>query len=325
MSTISIGRKPKAGGLFRRLWKYRWLYLLLLPGAVYYLIFNFGPLPYLRIAFQKYSPQAELLGNSSAWMSPIFQNFIVFFQSKDFPRLLVNTLWLGVLGTAIGFPIPIILALMLNEMRSDKLKRVLQSSMYLPHFISWAVMASIVMMLIGPAPNGLVNSMLKAAGKSQIPFLESEEWFRAVYIVENIWKEAGWGTIIYLAALSGVDEQLYEAAAIDGAGRWKQLLHVTLPAISSTIVISLILKMGSFLDTGFDQIYLLQNSLNRQVSEVFDTYIYDVGLLGKYKPAKGISTYSYGSAIGIVKSIVSTALVLGTNALSHLVGEEGLM
>ena len=317
-------KRSRAKDLIYRIWKYRWLYLILLPGMIYYIVFNFGPLPFLRIAFQKYSPQLELLGQGSPWMDPWYRNFQVFFSGKDFMHLLRNTLWLSVLGTLIGFPVPIILALMLNEMRNARVKRTLQSSLYLPHFISWAVLASIVMMLIGPAPNGLVNSRLRAAGKPQIPFLESNEWFRPVYIIEGLWKGSGWGTIIYLSALSGVDEQLYEAAVIDGAGRWKQMLHITLPAISSTIVINLILKMGSFFDNGFDQIYLLQNSLNRDVAEVFDTYIYEVGLCGTFKPARDISTYSYASAIGIVKSVVSTGLVIGTNALANLIGDEGL-
>ena len=309
---------------FSKLWKYRWIYLLLLPGIIYYLIFRLGPLTYLRIVFQKYSPQVELLGMPSPWMDPWYRNFQVFFTSSDFPRLLGNTLMLAVLSVGIGFPIPIILSLMLNEIRMERYKRTVQSILYLPHFISWAVLASIMILLVGPAPNGIVNAMLKAAGKEMIPFLESEQWFRTMYIVEGIWKESGWGTIIYLAALSGCDPQLYEAAVIDGAGRWKQLIHITLPAIRSTIVITLILRMGSFLDTGFEQIYLMMNSLNRNVAQVFDTYVYEVGLCGLFKPARDVSTYSYAATIGICKSIVSTILIVVTNAVSNAIGEEGL-
>ena len=309
---------------FNKVWKYRWIYLLLLPGILYYLIFRLGPLTYLRIVFQKYSPQVELLGMKSPWMDPWYRNFQVFFSSSDFPRLLKNTLMLAVLSVGIGFPIPIILSLMLNEIRAERYKRTVQSVLYLPHFISWAVLASIMILLVGPAPNGIVNAMLKAAGKEMIPFLESEEWFRTMYIVEGIWKDSGWGTIIYLAALSGCDPQLYEAAVIDGAGRWKQLIHITLPAIRSTIVITLILRMGSFLDTGFEQIYLMMNSLNRNVAQVFDTYVYEVGLCGLFKPARDVSTYSYAATIGICKSIVSTILIVITNAFSRVVGEEGL-
>ena len=308
----------------RRVWKHRWLFLLLLPGILYYVVFRFGPMTFLRIIFQNYSPQLELLGQASPWMDPWYRNFEVFFQSSDFTMLLGNTLRLAVLNIVICFPIPIILALMLNELRQRRYKSLVQSVLYLPHFISWAVLASIVMMLLGPAPTGLVNSLIKAAGGEMIPFLESEQWFTPMYIIELVWKESGWGTIIYLAALSGVDVQLYEAAKMDGAGRWKQLWHVTLPAIRPTIAIMLILRIGSFLDTGFEQIYLMMNSLNRNVAQVFDTYIYEVGLCGLYKPATDVSTYSYAATVGVCKSIVNALLVLGANAATKRLGEEGL-
>jgi len=309
----------------KRVWKYRWLYFLLIPAILYYIFFQFAPWGFFRILFQKYSPQIEMLGQKSPWLDPWYRNFEVFFTGKDFSMLLTNTFALALLNVFIGFPFPIILSLMLNEIRNNKFKRPLQSVLYLPHFISWAILASIVMMICGPAPSGAINTMLTAAGKESIHFLDSPEWFRPMYIIENIWKESGWGTIIYLAALSNCDPQLYEAAVIDGAGRWKQMIHVTLPAIRSTIVIMLILRMGSFLDSGFDQIYLLMNSLNREVAQVFDTYVYEVGLCGLYKPARDISTYSYAAAIGFARSIVSTTLILLTNAFTKMIGEEGLL
>lgn len=324
MISTSGCRPTRIQKSLRRVYKFRWTYLILLPGLLFYVLFRMMPLTYLRIIFQKYSPQLELLGRSSPWMNPLFRNFEVFFTSVDLPRLLKNTFILAFLNIFIGFPFPIILALMLNEFRAQKFKRTVQSILYLPHFISWAVLASIMILILGPAPNGIVNSLLKSNGHAMIPFLESEEWFRPIYVLESLWKNSGWGTIIYLAALSGVDEQLYEAAIIDGAGRWKQMLHITLPSIRSTIVITLILHMGSFLDTGFDQIYLMMNSLNRDVAQVFDTYVYEVGLCGLYKPAMDVSTYSYAATIGVCKSIVSTTLVLITNAIAHVVGEEGL-
>ena len=324
MNVAPAGMKKGLRVRARRLWKFRWVYFLLIQGILYYLIFRFGPITYLRIIFQNYSPQLELLGMSSPWMDPWYRNFQVFFQSKDFGMLLGNTLKLAVLNIGICFPLPIILSLMLNEIRYGRYKATVQSVLYLPHFVSWAVLASIMILLVGPAPNGLVNSLIKASGGNMIPFLESEQWFAPMYIIELIWKESGWGTIIYLAALAGVDEQLYEAAIIDGAGRWKQLLHITLPSIRSTIVIMIILRMGSFLDTGFEQIYLMMNSLNRNVAQVFDTYVYEVGLCGMYKPARDVSTYSYAAAVGVCKSIVSTLLVLLANAASKRLGEEGL-
>lgn len=302
--------------------RFKWLYLMLLPAVIYYVMFKFIPLLNLRIIFQKYNPAAENIGIMSPWVDPWYKNFMVFFQHRDFLRLLRNTLVLAFLNICIYFPFPILLALLLNEIRSAGFKRITQSVLYLPHFISWTVLASIMLMLLGPS--GLVNNMLTAAGKQTIPFMASEEWFRPMYIIEIMWKEAGWGTIIYLAALSGVDEQLYEAAVIDGAGRFKQLLHITLPAIKTTIITLLILRMGSFLDSGFDQIYLMLNSLNREVAEVFDTYIYNIGLKATYKPAPGISNYSYSAAVGVFRSLVGMIMVIITDRIAKAAGEEGV-
>jgi putative aldouronate transport system permease protein len=321
---INRPRRSKMAHTWRLIKRYKWLYIMLIPVALYYILFKFYPTLMLRIVFQSYSPTRELRGEMSKLMDPWYQNFAIFFGHRDFPMLLRNTMTLAVLNVIFYFPVPILLALLLNEVRHSSYKRTVQSVLYLPHFISWTVLASIMLMLIGPAPNGLINNMLVAAGQPTIPLLDSTQWFRPVYIIEMIWKEAGWGTIIYLAALSGVDEQLYEAAVIDGAGRFKQLLHITLPGIKATIVIMLILRMGSFLDSGFDQIYLMLNSLNREVATVFDTYVYDVGLRATYKPAPGISNYSYSATVGVFRSIVSLALVLGSNALAKAVGEEGV-
>ena len=297
---------------------------MLIPALLYYAVFKLIPILNLRIIFQDFSPAMELNGVPSPWLDPFYKNFEIFFKHRDFGMLLRNTLILAGLNIVFYFPFPIILALLLNEIRSARYKRVVQSVLYLPHFISWAVLASIMLMLLGPSPNGLFNTLMISLGRSEIPFMASKEWFRPMYILEIYWKEAGWGTIIYLAALSGVDEQLYEAAVIDGAGRFKQLLHITLPSIKSTIIVLLILRMGSFLDNGFDQIYLMLNSLNREVASVFDTYIYEVGLKGSIRPAPGISNYSYSAAIGVFRSVVGLIMVLVTNKCAKLVGEEGV-
>ena len=309
--------------LLRRVIRHKWLYIMLLPTIVYYVVFKFLPLLGLRIVFFRYMPALENLGQPSPVMDPWYKNFAVLFAHKDFWMLLRNTMILAVWNIVLYFPIPLILSLLLNEIRQFAYKRTLQSLVYLPHFLSWAVIASLMLLLLGPAPRGLVNTLLQQQGHTQIPFLSGPEWFRPMYIIELIWKEAGWGTIIYLAALSGVDEQLYEAAVIDGAGRFRQLLSITLPSIKSTIVILLILRMGSFLDSGFDQIYLMINSLNREVGTVFDTYIYEVGILGSKVPA-GLSQFSYSTTVGLFRSIVSLILVLGTNKLAKTMGEEGL-
>lgn len=309
--------------LFKRVLRHKWLYIMLLPTLAYYILFKFLPLLGLRIIFLRYMPALENLGQPSPIMDPWYKNFAVLFAHKDFWMLLRNTLILAIWNIVLYFPIPLILALLLNEIRHFSYKRTLQSLVYLPHFLSWAVIASLMLLLLGPAPRGLVNTLLAQKSLAQIPFLSGPEWFRPMYIIELIWKEAGWGTIIYLAALSGVDEQLYEAAVIDGAGRFRQLLNITLPCIKSTIVILLILRMGTFLDSGFDQIYLMVNSLNRDVGTVFDTYIYEVGILGSKVPA-GVSSFSYSATVGLFRSVISLVLVLGTNRMAKAMGEEGI-
>ncbi|MBR5546926.1 MAG: sugar ABC transporter permease [Clostridia bacterium] len=296
---------------------------MLLGAGAYYFIFKLLPVLNLKIIFQNYSPTLARNGRVE-WLDPILLSFKQFFTYRDFPMLLKNTLSLAVLNILFYFPVPIMLALLLNEIKNMPFKRVTQSVLYLPHFVSWTVLGSIMLMLLGPSPNGLINSLIKNAGGTEIPFMMSEEWFRPMYIIELIWKESGWGTIIYLAALSGVDEQLYEASVIDGAGRFKQLLHITLPCILPTIITLLILRMGSFLDSGFDQIYLMLNSYNRDVATVFDTYVYDVGLTGTITAPAGTTNYSYSATVGVFRSVVSLILVVTSNALAKLAGEEGV-
>ena len=307
----------------RHILRYRWVYAMLLGAGVYYFIFKLLPVLNLKIVFQNYSPTLARNGRVE-WLDPILLNFKQFFTYRDFPMLLKNTLSLAVLNILFYFPVPIMLALLLNEIKNMPFKRITQSVLYLPHFVSWTVLGSIMLMLLGPSPTGLINSLIKNAGGTEIPFMMSEEWFRPMYIIELIWKESGWGTIIYLAALSGVDEQLYEASVIDGAGRFKQLLHITLPCILPTIVTLLILRMGSFLDSGFDQIYLMLNSYNRDVATVFDTYVYDVGLTGTITAPAGTTNYSYSATVGVFRSVVSLILVVTSNALAKLAGEEGV-
>ncbi len=322
MQALRPVKKTKFAKKFRHILRFKWLYIMLIPAFLYYFIFKFLPLLNLRIIFQYYLPQNELLGKPIEWLG--LRSFAVFFQHRDFWLLLRNTVYLAGLNVIFYFPFPIFLALLLNEVRAMRYKRIVQSVLYLPHFISWAVLASIMLMLLGPSPNGLVNNVLVSTGRQEIQFMASEAWFRPMYLIEIIWKESGWGTIIYLAALSGVDEQLYEAAVIDGAGRFKQLWHITLPCIRPTIIVLLILRMGSFLDNGFDQIYLMRNSLNREVAEVFDTYIYEIGLKAKYSPAPGISNYSYSAAVGVFRSVIGLGLMMFTNRMAKLAGEEGI-
>ncbi|WP_235941519.1 ABC transporter permease [Paenibacillus puerhi] len=297
--------------LFKDLIRDRWLYLLLFPGILYFIIFKYVPMWGLVMAFQDYKPHVGFTG--SPWVG--LKHFERFFTEPQFWMLFRNTLILAVYNLVFFFPLPIMLALMLNEVRKELFKRFVQTLLYLPHFVSWVVAVGIFYVLL-TTEGGVVNEMIERLGMEKIPFLLSEEWFRTMIITQSIWKEAGWGTIIFLAALSGVDLQLYEAARMDGAGRWRQLWHITLPAIRSTIVILFILRLGSFLDTGFEHIFLMLNAMNREVGEVFDTYVYMKGLTQ--------AQYSYSAAVGMFKSLVGLVLVLAANWLAKRFGEEGV-
>ncbi|GIP19195.1 putative multiple-sugar transport system permease YteP [Paenibacillus montaniterrae] len=263
------------------------------------------------IAFKDYQP---FLG---FWDSPFvgLKHFERLFNDSNFWMLFRNTLILATYNILFFFPLPIIIALMLNELRFEFLKRTIQTLVYIPHFMSWVVVVGIAYIFL-TTEGGIVNELLVRLGGEKINFLISNDWFRTVVTLEVIWKETGWGTIIFLAALAGVDPQLYEAARIDGANRLRQLWHITLPAIRSTIIILLILRLGSFLDTGFEQIFLMLNAMNRDVGEVFDTYVYSVGI------SQG--QYSFSTAVGLFKSIIGLFLVVVSNYLAKKFGEEGI-
>lgn len=291
--------------------KDRWLYLILLPGVLYFIIFKYVPMFGLVMAFEDYKPHLGFM--NSPWVG--MKHFERFFSEPQFWMLFRNTILLAIYNLVFFFPLPIVLALMLNEVRIGIFKRFAQTLLYLPHFVSWVVAVGIFYVLF-TTEGGVVNELIQKIGIEKIPFMLSEDWFRPMIISQSIWKEAGWGTIIFLAALSGVDLQLYEAARMDGAGRWRQLWHITLPAIRSTIVILFILRLGSFLDTGFEHIFLMLNSMNREVGEVFDTFVYMKGLTQ--------GQYSYSAAVGMFKSLVGLVLVLGSNWIAKKFGEEGV-
>jgi putative aldouronate transport system permease protein len=263
------------------------------------------------IAFQDYQPFLGFLG--SKWVG--LKHFNTFMESPLFWDLFNNTLILSFYNMVFFFPLPIIISLLLNEIRKEVYKRFVQTLIYIPHFISWVVVVGIAYIFL-TTEGGIINDLIAKLGGTKINFLLSLDWFRTLITVEMIWKETGWGTIIFLAALSGVDPTLYEAAKIDGASRWHQLWHVTLPAVRSTIVILLILRLGSFLDTGFEQIFLMLNALNREVGEVFDTYVYTNGIQqGKF---------SFSTAVGLFKSLVGLVLVVASNYLAKKSGDDGI-
>ncbi|WP_274652681.1 ABC transporter permease [Paenibacillus humicola] len=295
----------------KRLLKNRWLYLMLLPGVLYFILFKYLPMWGVLIAFQDYSPFSGFLG--SAWVG--FDNFLQFFRDDSFGIVFRNTIILAVYNLVFFFPLPIVIALMLNELRIEMYKRFIQTLIYIPHFISWVVVVGIAYIFFTPE-GGLVNNLLVQLGGQKINFLLSNEWIRPLIIGEVLWKETGWGTILFLAALSGVDPQQYEAARIDGASRWQQLWHVTLPAIKSTVIILLILRLGNFLDSGFEQIFLMLNAMNRDAGEVFDTFVYTSGVQQGH--------FSYATAANLFKSAVGIVLVVGANYLAKKAGEEGI-
>ncbi len=291
--------------------KHMLLYLMILPGFLYFVIFKYFPMGGLIIAFQDYQPYRGIL--DSPWVG--FKHFIRLFTEPTFFMLLRNTLVLFAMNIVFFFPLPILIALMLNEVRHKFFKGAIQTIIYIPHFMSWVIIVSISYVFM-TVDGGVLNELLAAVGLPKISFLTSPEWLRTVYIGQIIWKELGWSTIIYLAAITVVDTQLYEAAEMDGAGRLRKTWHVTLPAIRPVIITLLILKIGSTLDLGFEHMYLLLNSLNREVAEIFDTYIYTAGLKN--------GQLSYSTTVGLFKGVVGLVLVMLSNRLAKKMGEDGV-
>lgn len=295
----------------RHLRRFYWLYIFMIPGLISIFLFKLRPMYGLQVAFKDFSLVKGVW--DSEWVG--LEHFRVLFQSANFLRVLKNSIITSILRLLWGFPFPIILALLMNEIRREKYKRTLQTVMYLPHFISWVIVITMVTGLLSKS-QGILNELISALGGSKIDFLTSPSWFRTVLIGSGIWKEAGWGTVIYMAALAGIDVQLYEAAMIDGANRWQRLLHITLPCILGTVTIMLIMNMGNILSNGFEQIWLLQNSPNKEVAEVLETYSYQVGLRE--------GRFSFATAIGFFQSLVGMVMVFLSNFLSKRMGGSGL-
>ncbi len=289
----------------------KWLYIMSIPGLLYFIIFKYLPMGGIIIAFQDYQPFLGIA--NSPWVG--LKHFERLFTEPTFFMLLGNTLLLFALNLFIFFPIPIILALMLNEVKNKYFKSGIQTIIYIPHFMSWVIIVSICYVFLAQ-DGGAINAVIAALGGEKIPFLTDGTWSRIVYILQVIWKEMGWSTIIYLAAVTAVDPGLYEAAKMDGASRLRQIWHVTLPAIRPVIITMLILKIGHTLDLGFEHLYLLVNSINRNFMEIFDTYVYTAGMKN--------GQLSFSTAVGLFKGIVGLILVMGSNRLAKKFGEEGL-
>ncbi|GIP40897.1 protein LplB [Paenibacillus sp. J31TS4] len=296
--------------LRKRLHKDRALLLLALPGILYFLIYKYLPMFGLVIAFNDYSPFQGFFG--SEWVG--LGQFRKIFSDTEVLRVIWNTLFISFLQIVFAFPIPIVLALMLNAVRNQLYKRIIQTVVYLPHFLSWVVVIGICVLFL--KSEGLINEILKSIGLPAIPFLTDPAYFKPLIVGQVIWKETGWGTIIFLAALAGVNPNLYEAAVMDGANRWRQTWHITLPSIRSTIIILLILRLGSVLDSGFEQIWLMLNPFNKDTGNVLDTFVYFKGIEQ--------SDYSFATAVGLFKGVVGLILVMGANYLAKRFGEEGV-
>lgn len=288
----------------------RSLYFIMIPVIVFYILFHYKPMYGAIIAFKDYVPRIGIA--DSDWIG--FANFIRFFKSVNFGRLIRNTVLLSVYSLLWGFPAPIILALLLNEVRNSKFKSLTQTITYLPHFVSMIVVAGMVTDFC--MTSGLINDIIVFFGGTRSPLLQNPNLYRTIYIASGIWKEIGWGSIIYLSALSGVDQQLYEAAQIDGAGKINQLIHITLPGIAPTIIIMLILKVGTLMDMGYEKTILLYNEATFETADIISSYVYRMGLLNQ--------DYSYSTAIGLFNSLINFALLILTNKLSKRYSETSL-
>lgn len=290
--------------------KNKWKYFIVIPVVVYLIIFAYKPMYGILIAFKQYKATKGIWG--SEWIG--FQNFTRFFNDVYFGRLIRNTLLISFQDIVFGFPIPIIFALLLNEIKSNGYKRAVQTASYLPHFISTVVICAILREFL--TLEGLINNIVAMFGGERTIFLQYPEYFRTIYIWSGIWQGFGWSSIIYLAALTGVDQELYEAARIDGAGRFRQAISITIPSIVPTITMLFILRMGSVLSVGSEKILLLYNERTYETADVISTYVYRQGLVH--------NDFSYSTAIGLFNSLVNIIFLVSTNYISKRVSDNGL-
>lgn len=307
----AVEKKQSFGVYMKRYWQ---LYALLALPMIYLLVFKYIPMVYIQIAFKKYSIV------QSVWEMPLadnhgFEYFIKAFNNKDFLRALRNTLVLNLMDLVIGFPIPIIFALILNELVFKKFKRVVQTIAYMPHFLSWVIIYGLALQIFAPS-TGFVNMILTGLGFDSVPFLNDSSHWRWTYIFLGVWQSFGWNSIVYLAAIAGINSELYEAASVDGAGRFKKMWHITLPGIKSTIVVLLVMNLGNILGSSFDRPFALQNNLVMDVAEVLSTFIYKYGI-------KSLQ-FSMTTAVGLFQSVICVIFLLLANWISRKLGERGI-
>ncbi|MDC7220887.1 MAG: ABC transporter permease subunit [Spirochaetales bacterium] len=314
MSTGTIKRDSFSLWFKKNIIKYRFFHLLALPGIIYFILFKYVPILGLSIAFKDYNGMGGIEGIINApWVG--LDNFRDLFSSPSFFKLLRNTLVISLMRLFWGFPMPIIFALMLNEVRKKRFKNIVQTITYMPHFLSWVIVSGLAVMLLSPSSGPLVP-LFDFFHIKPINFLGSTDTFRGVLVASSIWKDLGWGTIIYLAAISGISQDQYEAARIEGASRFQKTRYITLPSIKFVITIFFILRVGKIINENFEQIFNMYSPVVYSVSDVFETYIYRRGIIG--------ADYSFTTAAGLFKSFVSLALVIITNKVAKLLGEDGI-
>ncbi|CAG7598513.1 putative multiple-sugar transport system permease YteP [Paenibacillus solanacearum] len=305
----TAGARPR--NKLKAIWAYKEFYIMLLPGVIYYLIYKYVPMYGVIIAFKDYDMMEGILG--SPWADPWYKYIQQFYESPYFSQLLTNTLLISVYKLLFGMVPPIALAILLNECRVRWFKSLVQTLSYMPHFLSWVIIYGILLMFFSQ-DSGIVNRWLVDAGSKAVPFLTSTDWFRSVLVGSEIWQNLGWGAIIYLAAIAGIDPTLYEAGRVDGASRLRMVWHITLPGIRHVIVLLLILRLGHMLDAGFEQIYILYNVHVYPVADILDTWVFRTGLEQW--------NYSLASAVGLFKSAIGLILVYISNSLSRRWGEN---
>ena len=310
-NTLNTSLK-KRSKLATEIWKHRYLYILLLPGLIYFILFRYYPILWLGISFQDFKLLKGISG--SEWVG--LKNYIEFFKNPDCWMIIKNTLVLNTYSIVFEFPMAVIFALFLNEVRNAPFKKTIQTITYLPHFISTVVLVGMINTMLSSVPPGAVYKILSAFTQNGKSLLGEEAYFRTIYTSSSIWQQTGWNAVVYLAALSSIDPTYYEAAIVDGAGRFRQLIHITIPCIMGTVITMLIIKIGYIMTLGFEKAYLMQTDTTRQVSEIISTYVYKRGLADK--------DYSYATAVGLFNSVIGFILVIIANKLSRRVSEYSL-
>lgn len=308
----SVAAELKKDSLWQSICKHKGLYLMALPGFIWFVLFKYVPLVGAVIAFMDYDIYKGIGGSKFVG----FKHFAHFFQFPEFGQIFRNTAILGAYDVLIVFPIPIILAILMNEVRNAKYKKAVQTAVYVPHFLSWVIIGGIFTTLLSPN-TGVINNLRQMLGLDSIYYMASEKHIRGILVIASIWKEMGWSSIVYLAAIAGIDPALYEAAEIDGANRFKRMLHITLPTILPIIMTMLLLKVGNFMEIGFEKTNSFMNSMNQESIDVFDTFVYRYGLQNLQ--------YSYATAVGLFKSVVGITLLFVSNALSKKTTQQSII